>query len=78
MGPQCEAVHKRLAERIAEKRNEKYSHVMNHIRTRLRFALLKTVVTSMRGFRGSKKMQENELSNVCYNLIPFVSTYEGY
>ncbi len=53
MGPQCEAVHKRLAERIAEKRNEKYSHVMNHIRTRLRFALLKTVVTSMRGFRGS-------------------------
>ncbi len=79
MGPQCEAVHRRIAEAIAEKRNEKYSHVMSHIRTRLRFALLKTVLIAIRGFRGKKNFnQEQELNNVSFNLIPFVPAYEGY
>ncbi len=33
------------------KRNEKYSHVINFVRVRLRFALLRSVLISIRGVR---------------------------
>ena len=72
MGQEAERYHKRLAELIAEKRNESYSHVVNYIRTRLRFCLLKSVLTSIRGVRG-KSMKENisSVSNLSFNLIQF-------
>eukprot|EP00794_Sanderia_malayensis_P006323 gene6323-7047_t len=47
MGPQCEAVHKRLASMIAEHRNEKYAEVLKHLRTRIRFALLRSILTAI-------------------------------
>ncbi len=68
MGPQCEAVHKKIAEAISEKRNELYSNVMNHIRTRLRFALLKTVLVAIRGVRGKRNIHEQDLNNICFNI----------
>ena len=72
MGQEAEAFHKRLAQLISEKRHESYSHVVNYIRTRLRFCLLKSVLTSIRGVRG-KSRNENitPVSNLCFNLIQF-------
>ena len=72
MGQEAESFHKRLAQLIAEKRHEAYSHVVNYIRTRLRFCLLKSVLTSIRGVRG-KSRNENitAVSNLSFNLIQF-------
>ena len=80
MSPQCVKTHKRIAGLVADKRKEKYSDVINHIRTRLRFALLKSILVAVRGARGktSLYLNENNLGNISFNLIPFVPTYEGY
>ncbi len=80
MSPQCEKVHKRIAELVSHKRNELYSDVINHIRTRLRFALLKSILVSVRGARGKRPRhtEEDNLCNISFNLIPYVPTYEGY
>ena len=80
MGPQCARTHKRIAELVAEKKNERHADVMNHIRTRLRFSLLKCVLIAIRGARGkgSRSWEEDSLSNISFNLIPYVKTYEGY
>ncbi len=78
MGPQCEKVHKRIAHMIAEKKNERYGSVISHIRTRLRFALLRSTLTAIRGTRGKKKPYEDQIANINFNLIPYESTYEGY
>ena len=78
MGPACSQLNKQLAEMISIKRNEKYSDVMNHIRTRLRFAMLKTVLISLRGERGKPKRlnDDYDLENVSFNLIPNARSYE--
>ena len=71
--------HKRVAQLIADKRNEDYPKVINHIRTRLRFSLIKSIVTSIRGYRGTPSTSnELELSNIDFNLIPESKTYEGF
>ena len=72
MGQEAEKFHKRLAQLIADKRNEPYSCVVNYIRTRLRFCLLKSVLTSIRGVRG-KNSDKNiaPVSTFSFNLIQF-------
>ena len=75
MGPESIKFHKRVAELIAVKRNEQYADVMNHIRTKLRFALLKSVLISIRGQRG-KSRKDDPLSDLSINLIPDRATYE--
>ena len=69
MGQEAESFHKRLALLIAEKRNETYSCVVNYIRTRLRFCLLKSVLTSIRGVRGKSKENIAPISSLSFNLI---------
>ena len=72
MGEEAELYHKRLAQLISEKRNETYSHVVNYIRTRLRFCLLKSVLTSLRGVRGRAVNDKiTPISNLSFNLIQF-------
>ena len=72
MGKEAESFHKRLAQLIAEKRNENYSHVVNYLRTRLRFCLLKSVLTSIRGVRGKWGKEDiTPLSSLSFNLIQF-------
>ncbi len=80
MGPQCEKTHKRIAELVAHKKNERYADVMSHIRTRLRFSLLKSIIIAVRGARGrtSRTWEEDNLSNISFNLIPYDRTYDGY
>ena len=79
MGQECEKLNKRLAEKIANKTNERYSHVMAHIRTRLRFALLKATLVAVRGVRGrTVEVEEEEVGEIAFNLIPKEQPYEPY
>ena len=75
MGPQCTKFHKQLALLIADKRHERYSDVMNHMRTRLRFSLLRSILIAI---RGSKRIFDQDLSNVALNMIPHEIKYESY
>ena len=69
MAPECERLNKRLAELIAAKRKERYSDVISYIRKRLRFALLRSTLIAIRGYRNpAKKTDAVDLSNVAYNL----------
>ena len=70
MGVEADRFHKRLALLISEKRKEEYSHVVNYIRTRLRFALLKSTVTALRGVRSRRSDHTTTpMSSISYNLI---------
>ena len=73
MGEEAVKFHKRLAELISEKRNEFYPDVMNYIRTRLRFCLLRSVLTSIRGVRGKNFSRDTvtPISSLSFNLIQF-------
>ena len=72
MGQEAELFHKRLATLIAYKRNEEYSHVLNFIRTRLRFCLLKSILTGLRGVRGKAgKEKLAPIQSLSFNLIEF-------
>ena len=72
MGIEAEKFHNRLAQLIAVKRNETYASVANYVRTRLRFCLLKSVLTSIRGTRGrSKRETISPISTLSFNLINF-------
>ena len=51
MAPQARVFHKRLTELIAEKTNEDYCDIISTVRTKLSFALLKSVLVSVRGSR---------------------------
>ena len=54
MAPECNRVNKRLTEKIAEKCREPYASVITYIRTKLRFALLRSTLAAIRGFRGKR------------------------
>ena len=79
LGPECDRLNKRLAEKICTKRNETYSSVIQHIRTRLRFALLRSTLVAIRGFRGKNSYHsEDDLIDISFNLIPEEQCYESY
>ena len=50
---------KQVALRLADKRKDDYAAVANYIRTKIRFALLKSVLISLRGVRGKQSGQEH-------------------
>lgn len=77
MGPECERLNKRLAEMIATKRKESYNHVIGHLRTRLRFSLLRSILVAIRGVRGKPRVEECNLYDVSFNLIPDGHCYES-
>ena len=79
MGKDCEAFNRRLAQLISEKRKVSFGSVMTHIRTRLRFALLRSVVTALRGVRGRKSGSGmKDLSNVNFDFVPEGEMYESF
>ena len=67
-GNEANIYHKRIATLIALKRNEEYADVINYIRTRLRFCVLKSVLTAVRGVRG-KVRPAAPVSSISFNLI---------
>ena len=78
MGPECEKANKKIAEKIAMKRQESYSQVMNHVRTRLRFSLLRSILTAVRGYRGKNiRSKTMAICDVDFNLIPEEKCYEA-
>jgi hypothetical protein len=60
--------HKRITTLIAEKRNESYADVISYIRTRLRFSVLDSVLTAVRGVRG-KTRPGAPISSIDFNLV---------
>ena len=68
MGKEAHRHHKRIAFLISEKKNEDYADVISYIRTRLRFSVLKSVLTAVRGVRG-KSRQAAPISSISFNLI---------
>ena len=72
MSKECKRFVNRVADLIARKRKERYCDVVRHVRTRIRFAMLRTTLIALRGYRGKKmdSKYEKPLSEVSYNLIP--------
>ena len=69
MGVEAKKYHKRIATLISEKRGERYSDVINFLRTRMRFSILRSVLTAVRGVRGRSKMKTTPISALSFNLI---------
>ena len=67
-GKEADRHHKRIATLISLKKNEEYADVISYIRTRLRFSLLKSILTAVRGVRGKSRPSE-PLSSISFNLI---------
>ena len=68
MGKEAERHHQRIASLIAAKRNEEYADVINYVRTRIRFSVLRSILTAVRGVRG-KTRTAAPISTVEFNLI---------
>jgi len=63
MAPECNRVNKRLAEKLAEKRREPYASVITYIgQSKLRFALLRSTLAAIRGFRGKQVISTSRTS----------------
>ena len=75
-GIEADRHHKRIATLIALKKNEEYSDVINHIRTRLRFSILKSVLTAVRGVRG-KSRRPDPIASISFNLFEISCLYAG-
>ena len=67
MGVEAVKFIKRVAELISIKINEEYKDVINFLRTRLRFSILRSTLTAVRGVRGRKYERDN-VSDVLFNL----------
>lgn len=78
MSPLCSGFINRLSELIAQDKNEATHQVKSHIRTRLRFALLKATLISLRGVRGytGRRADQTSLGDISFNLIPDKRVYE--
>ena len=70
MAEECHHALRRAAGMIAAKRKEEYSDVMGHITTKIRMCLLRSILISVRGSRGTSKGCGKPLSSVAFNLIP--------
>ena len=68
-GEEANKMHKRIAHLLAEKRKEKYADTLRFIRTRLCFALLRSILCSLRGQRG-KSHHPADLDELSFSLIP--------
>ena len=79
MATEAKNFHKKVAHMIADKTKESYSDVINVMRTKLSFAMLKSVLISVRGSRGKgRRGPETPLSCLSFNLVPEMRDYETY
>ena len=70
MGVEAKKYHKWIATLISQKRDERYSDVVNFMRTRMRFSILRSVLTAVRGVRGKSKRDDvAPISTLSFNLI---------
>ena len=64
MGKEAECFHKRLASLLSRKRGNSYSETIAYMRVKLRFCILRAVLASVRGFRGSKVTLDDPNSDI--------------
>ena len=77
MAEQALIFHKKLAYMIAEKTGERYSDIINCMRAKISFAMLRSVLISVRGNRGKiKRTYDVPLASLSFNLIPNINSYE--
>ena len=71
MSPECKRFFNRVSSLIANKKKEDYKDVVSCIRTKLRFAMLKSTLIAIRGFRGKLfRSKDTHIEDVSFNLIP--------
>ena len=68
MGQEADRFLKRLAEKISSKKSTPYSTVISFVRKRLRFDLVKTVLISLRGYRGKVSYPAAEIKDLDIHL----------
>ena len=69
MAPECMRLVNRLGDLIAPKRKERFVDV-------IRFALLRSTLVALRGFRGKTKIAEQQLKDIIsFTLIPELSIH---
>ena len=76
MSNDCKTFNDRLAQKIAKKKKDSYPDVVRYVRTRLRFAMLRATLISIRGYRGERERDIAEIGQVSFNLIPQVAMVE--
>ena len=71
MSPECKRFFNRLSSLIADKKKEEYKNVVSCVRTKLRFAMLKSTLVAIRGYRGKlMASRDKPIDEVNFNLIP--------
>ena len=70
MASESRALFQRAAKLISEKRKEQYADVMGYISTRLRISMMKSVLLSVRGSRGSPKGSGKPMGAIPFNMVP--------
>ena len=73
MSPECKRFLNRLAELHVIKKKTRYQDVVGHLRTKIRFALLRSSLVALRGYRG-KTSKDVSISDVSFGLIPATPT----
>ena len=73
MGPEAEKFYSQIARLISLKTKQSYSDSIRYIRQRLSFSLLKTIIVSRRGFRGTKTTRVTDETD--YNLLYITDYY---
>ena len=69
-GHEASQFMKTIAQNIVENTNQQYSHVMAFVRRRYRFALLRTCIIALRGYRKRPKaLQEAAIGELDVHLI---------
>ena len=70
-GQEATRFMKTVAQKISESTNQQYSHVMAFVRRRYRFALLRTCIIALRGYRKRPKgHQEAAIEDLNVGMIP--------
>ena len=78
MSKECKRLVNRAADLIARKRKERYSDVVRHVRTRIRFAMLRTTLIALRGYRSLSQPHLCPFDGVNYVFQHFVYIFVCY
>ena len=76
MGPECLKFINRLGSKILAKKNEQYNQVIRCLRLKLRFALLRSCLIALRGFRGRHYKKDVPPSEIAFDILPHTAWAE--
>ena len=69
IGPECLKFINRLGSKISAKKNEQYNQVIRCKHLKLRFALLKSCLIALRGFKGKHYKKDVPISEIAFNIL---------